>query len=93
MKKYQKLSYQKKQQTTIQRFHSPENLKIEQKSSDSSIKHVYEVIDLTKLDSENSEDQVIMKKWILEEKKVNIYVNKMCREILISIIYTNMHEY
>ena len=68
---------------------SPQKLKIEHKSKsqDSSIKVLYEVINLTNSDSENSEDQLIMKKRILEEKKVNIDVNNMCREILMSIIY------
>ena len=67
-----------------------ENSETEQMFSD-SIKVIYEVINLTKSDSENSEDEVILKKRILEEK-VNIDVNNTCREILLSIIYKNMHE-
>ena len=36
--------------------------KTEQKSRDSSIKVIYEVINITKSDSENSEDEVIIRK-------------------------------
>ena len=73
---------------------SPQKSKTEQKSKsqDSSIKVLYEVINLTNSDSENSRNQLIMKKRIFDKKKVNIDVNNMCKEILMSIIYnTNMH--
>ena len=73
---------------------SPQNLKAEQKSKspDCSIKVLYEVINLTNSDSENSEDKLTMKTRILDKKKVNIDVNNMCREIVMSIINnTNMH--
>ena len=52
---------------------SPQKLKTEQKSKsqDSSIKVLYEVINLTNSDSENSEDQLIIKKRMLDKKKVN----------------------
>ena len=73
---------------------SPQKSKTEQKSKsqDSSIKVLYEVINLTNSDSENSEDKLTTKTRILDKKKVNIDVNNMCREILMSIIYnTNMH--
>ena len=69
---------------------SLENSKTEQKSSNYSIKVVYEVMNLTKSYSKSSEDEVILKKRILEEK-VNIDVNNICREMLLSIIYKNMH--
>ena len=93
MKKYQKPSYQKKQQTMIQRFHSqpvwqssPQKLKTEQKSKsqDSSIKVLYEVINLTNSDSESSQDELTNKTRILDKKKVD--VNNMCREIIMSVI-------
>ena len=73
---------------------SPQKSKTEQKSKseDSSIKVLYEVINLTNSDTENSEDKLTMKKIFLDKNKVNIDVNNMCREILMSIIYnTNMH--
>ena len=75
---------------------SPQKSKTEQKSKsqDSSIKVLYEVINLTNSDSENSEDKLTTKTRILDKKKVNIDVNNMCREILMSIIYnTNLHLY
>ena len=62
------------------------------KSQDSSIKVLYEVINLTNSDTENSEEKITMMKRFLDKNKVNIDVNNMCREILMSIIYnTNMH--
>ena len=67
---------------------SPQKSKTEQKSKsqDSSIKVLYEVINLTNSDSENSEDKLTMKTRILDKKKVNIDVNNMCREIVMSVI-------
>ena len=73
---------------------SPVKLKTKQKSktNNSSIKVLHEAINITYSDSENSEDKLIMKKRILDKKKVNIDVNNICREILMRIIYnTNMH--
>ena len=65
---------------------SPQNSKAEQKwkSLDCSIKVLYEVINLTNSDSENSEDELTKKTRILGKKKVD--VNNMCREIIMSVI-------